>query len=180
MVCYAVALESAPISAPPANPTTEPTGSAALPTEFQLFQTRSAFAADGHATAGPGAVAPVASGPDASFVLRGIAQIDDHFTAIFEDAGGKNAIQACVGDALAAGRVKSIDLDQVEYESAGHSQQIAVGQNLRGEVVAPIPTSQPAAPPGNGPNDNPGNGPDAASPDGQPPQPPHAKPRKAK
>lgn len=161
---------TAPISAPASDPAMNAMAGPLLPPEFQLFQTRSAFAADGHASSGPEAAS---SGPEASFILRGIAQIDDHFTALFEDAAGKNAVEAGIGDPVAAGRVKAIDLDEVEYESAGKSRQISVGQNLKGEVVAPIPASKPAAPPGNGP----GNGPDAIPPDGGPPQPAISNPK---
>jgi hypothetical protein len=174
----AFAIEPAPTTAPTSAPTTDTSTDPLLPPEFEIFQSRSAFATDGRATSAPSA-SPDPPAAQAAFVLRGIAQIDDHFIALFEGPDGKNAIQAAVGDSLASGHVKSIDLDQVQYESAGQLKQIAVGQNLNGEVVPRAPATQPAPP-----SDNAAANPDDAGPpdDGQPqpPQPPHSHPRRAK
>jgi hypothetical protein len=82
------------------------------------------------------------------------------------------------GGAIAVGRIKSINLDAIEYESAGNARRIEVGQNLNGEVVPPTPTTKPAAgpPPGapgapgqpGGPP--PGRGGKPGGPPGQPPE----------
>jgi hypothetical protein len=141
-----------------------------LPKEFAFLQTRSPF---GAGKARPGAKGH--GGPEAAFVFKGTVQAGIVFTAFIEDQSDKNVVQAAVGDPVARGRIKSIDLDAIEYEAAGNSRRIEVGQNLNGEVVQPVPTSQPSPPPGanNGPPQMPGQ------PGGMPPnQPPQARPRR--
>jgi hypothetical protein len=88
-----------------------------------------------------------------------------------------------VGDAIALGHIKSINLDAIEYEgTGGPARRIEVGRNLMGEVVAPTPpTSKPSAgaPPGaGGPPGQPGGPPQPGEqpggrghPRGAPPQP---------
>jgi hypothetical protein len=120
-----------------------------LPKEYAFLQTRSPF---GSARSAGG---KAHGGPEAVFVFKGTVQAGMIFTAFLEDQSDKNVVQAAVGDPVARGRIKSIDLDAIEYETAGNSRRIEVGQNLNGEIIQPAPTSQPSnqpaansAPPG--------------------------------
>jgi hypothetical protein len=166
---------SAPTTTQPAGPATQAVAAArpALPGEFAILQTRNVFA---HGA--PKAVGPGAGGPGANFVLKGVVEADGQFTAFIEDKSGKRVTSVASGGAIAVGRIKSINLDAIEYESAGNARRIEVGQNLNGEVVPPTPTTKPAAgpPPGTpgapgqpgGPP--PGRGGKPGGPPGQPPE----------
>jgi hypothetical protein len=125
-----------------------------LPAEFAVLQQRNVFGTsqDAH---GPGA----SGGPEGTLVFRGAVSAGGVFTAFIEDLGAKNWIQATVGTALARGKIKSIDIDGIEYEAAGQSRRIEVGQDLNGQAAPVIATTQPAAPP-------------EAAPDQAPPTPP--------
>jgi hypothetical protein len=164
----------------PAVLATQPAGPSAappqkLPAEFELFNTRNPFA---HGKGGPGGPnAP--GGPEAMFVLRGVAQTGTQYTAFIEDTAAKRVMELAAGSPVATGRIKSVDIDTIEFEMSGHSRRIAVGQNLAGQVVPPTPAPKPAgppAPPGGAPGQGPGPQP------GQPggPMPPGAKPRPGK
>jgi hypothetical protein len=131
---------------------------ATLPAEFAIFEKRNGFAR-GHGKAGG------AGGPEAMFALKGIADVGSHLTAFFEDTRSKNVTQAAVGDPIARGRVKKLDLDSIEYEANGETKRIEVGQNLNGEVVPPTP---PASKPAENKN-NPGGPGGPPGPDGAPP-----------
>jgi hypothetical protein len=124
----------------------------ALPAEFTILQTHNAFAPgtpQGHRPLG---------GPEALLIFKGVVGAGADFTAFIENQAARQVIQAVVGDAVARGRIKSIDLDAIVYEVGGNSRRIEVGQNLNGEVVAP-PATQPS--------------PSAPTPDVQsPPEPP--------
>jgi hypothetical protein len=128
------------------SPAGGPNGSL-LPQEYAILQTRNVF---GH---GPGHGGKGRGGPEAAFVFKGTVLAGKNFTAFIEDMSDKNVVQAAVGDPVARGRIKSIDLDAIQYEVAGDSRRIEVGQNLNGEAVQPPPpTSQPSGPPAtNGP-----------------------------
>jgi hypothetical protein len=145
---------------PPTSGPVEPSASdQGLPQEFSVFQTRSAFARP-HAGAGD-----VARGPKAALVVKGVVAVGPIYTAFIEDAGTKTVIQGLAGEALAQGRIKSIGMDAIEYEEAGNSRRIEVGQNLNGQVAPPTaPASRPAAAPtANPPSALPvGEGPGAA------------------
>jgi hypothetical protein len=135
-----------------------------LPKEYAFLQTRSPFGS----ARGPGGKAH--GGPEAVFVFKGTVQAGMIFTAFLEDQSDKNVVQAAVGDPVARGRIKSIDLDAIEYETAGNSRRIEVGQNLNGEIVQPTPTSQPSnqSAANNAPSEMPGQ--PGGAPPNQPPQ----------
>jgi hypothetical protein len=168
----------APAATQPAGPATQAAAVArpVLPGEFAILQTRNVFAHGAPKVVGPGA-----GGPGANFVLKGVVEADGLFTAFIEDKSGKRVTSVASGGAIAVGRIKSINLDAIEYESAGNARRIEVGQNLNGEVVPPTPTTKPAAgpPPGapgvpgapgqpGGPP--PGRGGKPGGPPGQPPE----------
>jgi hypothetical protein len=125
----------------PGGPAAAP--AATLPVEFAILQTRSPFAR-GKPKANPGAPSP----QDAALVLKGITDTEAKFTAYIEDKNAKRVVQLAAGQPLGRGKIKSIDLDAIEYEAGGATKRIEVGQNLNGEVVPPTPTSKPAPPPG--------------------------------
>jgi hypothetical protein len=125
-----------PPGAPPASP--------ALPAEFTLFQARSPF------THGPKKAGP-AGGPEAGFVFRGVVENGGRFTAFIEDRNARRTAQLAVGEPIARGKVKSVTLDAMEYEAAGSSKRIEVGQDLNGVVVPPTPPASKPAPPGGPP-----------------------------
>jgi hypothetical protein len=161
-------------SQPP--PTSQPTSRPTLPPEFAVLQTRNIF------MHGPPKAGGAPSGPEASFVLKGIVEAEARFTAFIEDKSAKRVASVGVGGAIALGHIKSINLDAIEYEAAtgGAARRIEVGRNLMGEVVPPTPpTSKPsAAPPGTGAPGQPGGPPQPGQPGQgrtkggpQPPQP---------
>ncbi|HEX4055273.1 MAG TPA: hypothetical protein VHX86_13500 [Tepidisphaeraceae bacterium] len=111
-----------------------------LPEEYAFFQTRSPFGGgQGHGGKGRG-------GPEALFIFRGAVRAGTSMTAFMENVTAKDVVQVVVGDSLARGRIKSIDLDAIQYETAGNAVRIEVGQNLNGEAVQPAPTTNPSNP----------------------------------
>lgn len=183
--CASKAFAQTPVPAPARHPTTRPMMSATqpdgpnapapmpqLPAEFGVLQSHNPFAHGKGGPGGPGAPA----GPEAMFVLRGIAESGPQYTAFIEDTAGKRVMELAAGSPVATGKVKSVDIDSIEYEAMGATRRIQVGQNLAGQVVPPTPTSKPAAPqPPPGPP-GPGNGPQPMPPGG--PAPPGARVRK--
>ena len=135
------------------SPNVQASGSV-LPAEYALLQTRSPF---GRGSAqGPGAGH---GGPEATFIFRGAVQTGSSIIAFIEDSNAKNVVQMAAGQSLARGRIKSIDLDAIEYESAGNTRRIEAGQNLNGEAVQPPPTTAPSpSPAGNPPQSTPQGG----------------------
>jgi hypothetical protein len=128
-------------------------GSSLLPAEYAIFQQRSPF---GQSTGPVGAQAS-AGGPETNYVFRGAVQTGSAITAFFEEGSSEKVIQMMAGNSIASGRIKSIDLDAIEYESGGVSRRIEIGQNLKGQAAQPpAPTTAPSAPapPGAGPPPN--------------------------
>ena len=80
---------------------------ATLPGEFAIFQTRNGFAR-GQGKPGKGGAA---GGPEATFALKGIADVGSRLTAFFEDTKSKNVLQVAAGESIARGKVKKLDLD---------------------------------------------------------------------
>lgn len=139
-----------------------------LPEDFAIFKTRNAFA-HGKGQGGPGGPGGP-KGPEAGLVFRGAVDEVDHVTAFVEDTASKRVMELAAGAMLASGKIKSVDLDTLVYESPAGSKRIQVGQNLDGQVVPPTPAAKPA-----GPQPQPGGpgGPQGQMPPGQPgPMPP--------
>jgi hypothetical protein len=159
-------LQAAPkaISAAPSPPpTSQPTSRPSLPPEYAVLQTRNIFKHGPSKPGGPGAP----GGPEASFVLKGIVEAEAKYTAFIEDKNAKSVTPVGIGGAIALGKIKSINLDAIEYEAAaGGTRRIEVGRNLMGEVVPPTPppSTKPTATPGPGGPGQPGQ-------PGGPPQP---------
>jgi translation initiation factor IF-2 len=146
----------------PPPPASQPTSRPSLPAEFAVLQTRNIFKHGPSKPGGPGAP----GGPEASFVLKGIVEAEAKFTAFIEDKNAKHVTPVGIGGKIALGKIKSINLDAIEYEAAaGGTRRIEVGRNLMGEVVPPTPpTSKPSVAPGPGGAGQPGQ-------PGGPPQP---------
>jgi hypothetical protein len=123
--------------------TSQPVSRPALPVEFEVLQKRNVFA-HGPGRGGPGAAA---AGPEGMMVLKGVVEAGGRFIAFVEDKGSKRVETVTEGATLASGRITGMNLDGIEYQAGGSAaKRIAVGQNLRGEVVPPTPTSKPAPP----------------------------------
>jgi len=160
---------------PPADPHTAVVAHAAspktagalplLPSEFAILQSRNVF---GNSIGGADGVAGANGGPESTLVFRGAVAAGDVFTAFIEDTVAKHSIQATVGTPLGRGKIKSIDIDAIEYEFDGQSKRIEVGDDLTGKAAPIVPTTQPTPP------SPPAAGPDQAG----PPQPPNGRPRR--
>ena len=152
-----------PKAAPAPSPASQPASRPSLPPEFSVLQTRNIFKHGPSKPGGPGAP----GGPEASFVLKGIVEAEAKYTAFIEDKGSKQVSSVGVGSAIALGKIKSINLDAIEYEaSAGGTRRIEVGRNLMGEVVPPTPppSTKPTAAPGPGGPGQPGGPPQPGQP----------------
>ncbi len=109
-----------------------------LPPEYFVLQTRSIFCPSSVSVASP-------VGPDAGFVFKGAIQVGQGFTAFVEDLVGNRVIELAAGDTISRGRIKSIDIDSIEYVVAANTRRVTVGQTLEAVDFQVKPTSQPAA-----------------------------------
>lgn len=107
---------------------------AALPEAYKILLTRSVFARSGRAGAAEHGDPP--SPRHAGFLLKGISQEDQHFTAFVADRSGDRVVEIHVGDALPAGRVREITLEDVAIESEGRVVRVQVGQVFEAGVSA--------------------------------------------
>jgi hypothetical protein len=95
------------------------------------------------------------SRPSESVVFNGVTQIGGETIAFLEDTSSGKLMQLKVGDSLAQGKIKSITLDWLDYESNGKVVRVLVGRGLDGEEAPPltaraslsneiVPTSEPS------------------------------------
>lgn len=92
-----------------------------------------------------------------SFVLRGVVWEDGAYRAYVESLAGGTVLKLGVGDAVAGGRVASIEMDAIEYEQVARKPaRIEIGQTLSGGDAVfsrssasslPESTTQPSGPP---------------------------------
>ena len=139
------------LAMPQANgPATQPAKVASvLPKEFAIFEQQNPFA---HGPAAPSAPAgPPQGGPEASLVFKGVMDNSGKCIAFIEDLASKHVTQVMAGQPIGRGKIKSINLDAMEFEVMGVMRKILVGQNLDGQVVPPTPPQPPAPPPGGPP-----------------------------
>lgn len=125
-----------------------------IPSEFQPVLERSLFSAQRQSRRGGGdpelASATIAAppAPEASLVLCGVSQQGDMFTALVEDMNGRRVTRLSPGDSIGRGRLVRVDLDGIEYEVAGESRRVRVGDDLTGATPAfaldDSPATQPA------------------------------------
>jgi hypothetical protein len=119
-----------------------------LPEQWSLLIKRSIFARGGVPAPVPGAANPDAAGPDGHIALRGVVLEDNsQYSAFLEDTAGNHTMRVRPGDSVGMGRVKTINLDSLVFETPLRTTHVQVGQNLLG---APLPAApaQPAGPPG--------------------------------
>jgi hypothetical protein len=96
------------------------------------------------------------SGPrrvEETFVLTGIALQEGRHVAFIENSGTRATQRLLPGEAVAGGKVISVELDSLEFESKGRRFRVAIGRNLLGDVfVAETPTAtSPGADPSSAP-----------------------------
>lgn len=159
------------LAMPQANgPATQPAKVASvLPKEFAIFEQQNPFA---HGPAAPPA-GPPQGGPEASLVFKGVMDNSGKCIAFIEDLASKHVTQVMAGQPIGRGKIKSINLDAMEFEVMGAMRKILVGQNLDGQVVPPTPPQPPAPPPG-GPPQGAQPGPNGPQPMPMPQAPPQA------
>lgn len=119
-----------------------------LPEQWLLLLRRSIFARGGVPALVPGAPNPAdAGGPDGQIALRGVVLEDNsQYSAFLEDTAGNHTMRVRPGDNVGMGRVKTINLDSLVFETPLRTTHVQVGQNLLG---APMPAaSQPPGPSG--------------------------------
>lgn len=121
----------------------------ALPAQWSLLIRRSIFSRGGVPAPVPGAPSPAdAAGPDGQIALRGVVLEDNsQYSAFLEDTAGHHTMRVRPGDSVGMGRVKTINLDSLVFETPLRTTHVQVGQNLLG---APLPAAapQPAGPGG--------------------------------
>jgi hypothetical protein len=82
---------------------------------------------------GPG---PTQTGPrEQTLVFDAATRTDGVFAASLEDTESNKITIVHVGDAIAQGKVTSISLEQMAYQSHGITRQLGIGQNLVGEQI---------------------------------------------
>jgi Tfp pilus assembly protein PilP len=92
-------------------------------------------------TTSSAATQPARRSPEETLLLRGIVVEQGEVRAYFEDIVNSRIVRVGQGDAIARGRIASIDLDLVEYEptaaAAGAKRTfVVVGHDLTGKVSA--------------------------------------------
>jgi hypothetical protein len=96
-----------------------------------------------------------------SFVLRGVVYEDEQYHAYVESLNSSTVLKLALGDAVASGKVSTIEIDAIQYEQAGRQPvRIEIGQTLTGgEYIVPVSTvdstgttTQPASAPAIDPN----------------------------
>lgn len=88
-----------------------------------------------------------------TLLLRGIVMEQGEVRAYFEDIANSRIVRVAQGESIAHGRITSIGLDAVEYETPGtgsaaapHRTFVAVGNDLTGKVSEyDLPSSSAAA-----------------------------------
>jgi hypothetical protein len=172
-----------PAAMPPMMPPAAPVTLPKIPKEFQILLTNSIFSknvlpgqigANGLPLNGGGGPngGPDGAPPGPSMALRGVVRKDGKYVADFEDPATHQIQCVQEGEMLGGGKVTQINQHGLSFAMLGKVTQVALGQNLRGEVVPPPPPPPPAPVPGkNGPPGGPNGGPPGPGgpPNGMPP-----------
>ena len=77
-------------------------------------------------------VAPPAPDPESYVVLKGIVQQDGEFIAFLEDTQSGQIRRVREGDSVVRGKIKTLTLDSIEYESGDRTVTVTMGLNLQG------------------------------------------------
>lgn len=75
-----------------------------------------------------------APAPESYFVLKGIVRQNEEYVAFLENTRAGETIRARIGDSIARGRLKSLTLDNIEFELDANTIKIEIGDNLRGKA----------------------------------------------
>ena len=141
------ATTTAPTTGPATTTTsTSPSGVAPtppFPKDYGLLLKRSMFARGAPKSDKPNGN-PQA--PEGNFGLRGVGVQDGQFVAFIEDSSSKTSKPVKQGEPIATGKVKSIDIDGIQYEGGGKTTKVAIGQNLLGAPLPPPPQPAPKPP----------------------------------
>ncbi len=68
------------------------------------------------------------------FVLKGIVRQNAEYVAFLEDTRMGETVRARVGDSIARGRLKSLTLDNIEFEMDANTIKIEIGDSLQGKA----------------------------------------------
>jgi hypothetical protein len=79
---------------------------------------------------------PTPSRPEKNLLFNGSTRADGDWVALIEDTAAAKIIKVNVGDNLAQGKVSAITLTTLDYDAAGKTVRISLGQNLDGEAIA--------------------------------------------
>ncbi len=74
--------------------------------------------------------------PESYLLLKGVAQENNQFIAFVEDKRTGSVLRLREGDPIARGRVKSLNLDGLEYEFQGKTTPVRMGSDLEGGLGA--------------------------------------------
>ncbi len=75
-----------------------------------------------------------APAPESYFVLKGIVRQNEQYIAFLENTRMGETIKARAGDSIARGRLKSLTLDNIEFELDANTIKIEIGDNLQGKA----------------------------------------------
>ena len=75
---------------------------------------------------------PTIQSPEQTLALRGVVIEEGVLRAYVEDLASGRMLRLNPGDSVARGKISDIDIDAIQYESAGHRQWIAIGDDLTG------------------------------------------------
>ncbi len=76
--------------------------------------------------------APPPPNPETYYILKGIVQENGVFIAFLEDTQRGQIFRVREGDSVARGKVKTFNLDTIEYEFEDRTVTVAMGKDLEG------------------------------------------------
>jgi hypothetical protein len=132
-----------------------------LPRDFNLLITRSVFVhgrkmtydAPENVTSQPVAPTFTPTRPEKALLFNGSTRTEGEWVAFIEDTAATRVLKVKVGDPIARGKVAAITLTTLNYDAAGKTTLVMIGQNLDGESTG-APTTSPsfAGTPSTGPS----------------------------
>ena len=125
--------------APPATPSEQPSRRVSYSDRYSILSERNIFLRDrsrgssngiGGSTTNPSAsTQPSRRLPEETLLLTGIVLEDGEYRAYVEDQVNARILRVSQGDAIARGRVVSIELDAIEYEMGGIGGSASTGSS---------------------------------------------------
>ncbi len=74
--------------------------------------------------------------PERNIKLTGIVQQDGEYIAFLEDTRAQKTTRVRAGESVLSGRVKSIELDKIEYEAGDATTVVTIGERLDSSTAA--------------------------------------------